>query len=268
MCCSHMSKQPFKWEVLRELRRNPLRASGRVVPRDGIDPAWLSFVSATLQVQTQIKALACGSVVDALYEADLVALTLLVAAGVLAAGCGGTKSGSGGYGDGAPATTATPSATDSGGRGAYGGRPTTSGAGTPASGTAVAIDNFAFSPATLKAKGGPAGHLDQQAGRRAHSDRQRGRVQPSDAVGGDVLVHLHQGGHLRLPLHDPPIDARDGRGVVATSGRFRVLKRQCCRATSPHSHRARDNRGAGAVRRPVGGAGRRPAGRVTAPRWP
>jgi hypothetical protein len=173
-----------------------------------------------------------------------------------------------GYGDGAPATTATPSATDSGGRGAYGGRPTTSGAGTPASGTAVAIDNFAFSPATLKAKGGPAGHLDQQAGRRAHRDRQRGRVQPSHAVGGDVLVHLHQGGHLRLPLHDPPIDARDGRGVVANSGRFRVLKRQCCRATSPHSHRARDNRGAGAVRRPVGGAGRRPAGRVTAPRWP
>jgi hypothetical protein len=89
-----------------------------------------------------------------------------------------------GYGDGAPATTATPSATDSGGRGAYGGRPTTSGAGTPASGTAVAIDNFAFSPATLKAKGGPAGHLDQQAGRRAHRDRQRGRVQPSHAVGG------------------------------------------------------------------------------------
>jgi plastocyanin len=154
MCCSHMSKQPFKWEVLRELRRNPLRASGRVVPRDGIDPAWLYVVSATLQVQTQIKALACGSVVDALYEADLVALTLLVAAGVLAAGCGGTKSGSGGYGGGSPATTATPSATGSGGRGAYGGGPTTSGAGTPAGGTAVAIDNFAFSPATLKAKAG------------------------------------------------------------------------------------------------------------------
>jgi len=66
----------------------------------------------------------------------LVALTLLVAAGALAAGCGG---GSGGYGGGSPTTTAAP---------------TTSGAGTPASGTAVAIDNFAFSPAALKVKMG------------------------------------------------------------------------------------------------------------------
>jgi plastocyanin len=62
-----------------------------------------------------------------------VALILLAAAAVLAAGCGG----SGGYGGGSPTTTAAP---------------TTSGAGTPASGTAVAIDNFAFSPATLKVK--------------------------------------------------------------------------------------------------------------------
>jgi plastocyanin len=59
-----------------------------------------------------------------------VALTLLATAAVLAAGCGG----SGGNGGGSPTTTAAP---------------TTSGAGTPASGTAVAIDNFAFSPATL-----------------------------------------------------------------------------------------------------------------------
>ena len=65
----------------------------------------------------------------------LVALTLLVAAGVLAAGCGG----SGGDGGGSPTTTAAP---------------TTSGAGTPASGTAVAIDNFAFSPAALNVKMG------------------------------------------------------------------------------------------------------------------
>jgi plastocyanin len=86
----------------------------------------------------------------------IVALTVLAAAGVLAAGCGGNKSGSGGYGagGGSPATSAAPSATGSGGRGAYGGGPTTSGAGTPAGGTAVAIDNFAFSPATLKAKVG------------------------------------------------------------------------------------------------------------------
>ena len=68
----------------------------------------------------------------------LVALTLLVAAGVLAAGCGGNTSGS---------------KSGSGG-GAYGGGPTTSGAGTPASGTAVTIDNFAFSPPTLNAKVG------------------------------------------------------------------------------------------------------------------
>ena len=66
----------------------------------------------------------------------LVALTLLVAAGVLAAGCG---SGSGGDGGGSSTTTAAS---------------TTSGAGTPASGTAVAIDNFAFSPAALIVKMG------------------------------------------------------------------------------------------------------------------
>jgi hypothetical protein len=54
----------------------------------------------------------------------LVALTLFAAAAtVLAAGCGG----SGGYGGGSPTTTAAP---------------TTSGAGTPGSGTAVAIDNL------------------------------------------------------------------------------------------------------------------------------
>ena len=63
----------------------------------------------------------------------LIAFTLFAAA-VLAAGCGG----SGGYGGGSPTTTAAP---------------TTSVAGTPGSGTAVAIDNFAFSPATLKVKG-------------------------------------------------------------------------------------------------------------------
>jgi plastocyanin len=84
----------------------------------------------------------------------LVALTLFAAAGVLAAGCGGNNAGAGGYGagGGSSATTEAPSATGSGGRGGYGGGPTTSGAGTPATGTAVAIDNFAFSPATLNAK--------------------------------------------------------------------------------------------------------------------
>jgi plastocyanin len=86
----------------------------------------------------------------------LVALTLLAATGVLAAGCGGTNSGSGGdgAGGGSPTSTAASTATGSGGRGGYGGGPTTSGAGTLASGTAVAIDKFAFSPATLKARVG------------------------------------------------------------------------------------------------------------------
>ena len=68
------------------------------------------------------------------------------------AGCGGNKSGAGGSGaGGAPATTAAPSATGGGG---YGGGPTSTGAAAPASGTAVAIDNFAFAPATLEAKVG------------------------------------------------------------------------------------------------------------------
>ena len=64
----------------------------------------------------------------------LIAFTVFAAA-VLAAGCGG----SGGYGGGSPTSTAAP---------------TTSVAGTPGSGTAVAIDNFAFSPATLNVKMG------------------------------------------------------------------------------------------------------------------
>jgi len=86
----------------------------------------------------------------------LIALTLLAAAGALAAGCGGDNSGAGGYGSGggSTATTAAPSGTSSGGGRAYGGGPTSSGAGTTASGTAVAIDDFAFSPATLKVKVG------------------------------------------------------------------------------------------------------------------
>jgi hypothetical protein len=44
---------------------------GRVVPRDGVDPGWLFAAVAIEHVQAQIKALACGSVVDALYETDL-----------------------------------------------------------------------------------------------------------------------------------------------------------------------------------------------------
>jgi plastocyanin len=81
----------------------------------------------------------------------LIALTMLAAAGALAAGCGSNNSGSGGA---SPATTAAPSGASSGGGRAYGGGPTSSAAGITASGTAVTIDNFAFSPATLKVKVG------------------------------------------------------------------------------------------------------------------
>jgi plastocyanin len=86
----------------------------------------------------------------------LIALTLLAAAGALAAGCGGDNSGAGGYGSGGASTTTTaaPSGTSSGGGRAYGGGPTSSAAGITAGGSAVAIDNFAFSPATLEVKVG------------------------------------------------------------------------------------------------------------------
>lgn len=85
----------------------------------------------------------------------LAALTLLAAAGALAAGCGG----SGGYGSGSasPATTVAPSATSSGGGhygGGYGASQSSGSAGTPASGTALTIDNFAFTPASLNVKVG------------------------------------------------------------------------------------------------------------------
>jgi len=74
----------------------------------------------------------------------LIALTMLAAAGMLAAVCRGNNSGSGRSGSaGASATTAAPSCTR-GGRayGGYGGGPTSSAAGTTTSGTAVTIDNF------------------------------------------------------------------------------------------------------------------------------
>jgi hypothetical protein len=44
---------------------------GRFIAREGIDPGWLYAACATEQVQVQIKALACGSVVDAVYVEDL-----------------------------------------------------------------------------------------------------------------------------------------------------------------------------------------------------
>ncbi len=49
---------------------------GRLVPRSGVDAGWLYAAFATPQVQAQVKALACGSVVDALYPEDLAAVVL------------------------------------------------------------------------------------------------------------------------------------------------------------------------------------------------
>jgi hypothetical protein len=55
---------------------------GRVVPRDGVLPGWLYAALATDHVQAQIKARACGSVVDALYEPDLQNIVLPPPCGV------------------------------------------------------------------------------------------------------------------------------------------------------------------------------------------
>lgn len=43
----------------------------RVRPHDGVNPGWLYLCFASWQVQAQVKARACGSVVDAVYPADL-----------------------------------------------------------------------------------------------------------------------------------------------------------------------------------------------------
>ena len=83
----------------------------------------------------------------------LIALTMLAAAGTLVAGCGGSNSGSGGYGSGGTSATTTAPSGTRGGR-AYGGGPTSSAAGITTGGTAVTIDNFAFSPPTVRVKAG------------------------------------------------------------------------------------------------------------------
>lgn len=44
---------------------------GRLVPADSADLGWLFAAFASEQVQQQVKATACGSVVDALYEGDV-----------------------------------------------------------------------------------------------------------------------------------------------------------------------------------------------------
>ena len=116
----------------------------------------------------------------------VVTLTLLAAAGVLAAGCGG-KAGSGGSGaGGAPATTAAPSATGGGG---YGGGPTSTGAAAPASGTAVAIANFAFSPATREAK----------VGQQVTWTNRQGVAHTVTADGGAFTIRCRRGRRSRSP---------------------------------------------------------------------
>ena len=44
---------------------------GRLVPKKGIDSGWLYLAVRSDCVQAQLRALACGSVVDALYEEDI-----------------------------------------------------------------------------------------------------------------------------------------------------------------------------------------------------
>lgn len=43
----------------------------RVRPRPGVNPGWLYLCFATWQVQAQVRACACGSVVDTVYPSDL-----------------------------------------------------------------------------------------------------------------------------------------------------------------------------------------------------
>jgi hypothetical protein len=94
---------------------------------------------------------------------------------------------------------------------------------------------------------GPAGHLNQPAaGRHPYRDRRRRHLRPSHAVGSDVLVHLRQGGQLRLPLQDPPVDAWDNCGVIATwankgSKPGKVVRRQAL--WGPHQGRQARVRG-------------------------
>jgi hypothetical protein len=68
------SEERLGYPVVVEPGRDGWLASGhvgRLLPYDGIDPGWLYAACATPQVQVQMKALACGSVVDALYVDDL-----------------------------------------------------------------------------------------------------------------------------------------------------------------------------------------------------
>lgn len=68
------SEERLGFPVMVEPGRDGWLASGhvgRLAAKNGVDPGWLYAAFATEQVQLQVKALACGSVVDALYPEDL-----------------------------------------------------------------------------------------------------------------------------------------------------------------------------------------------------
>jgi hypothetical protein len=48
----------------------------RVLPREGVNVGWLYLAFASWQVQAQVKARSCGSVVDAVYPSDLQEIVL------------------------------------------------------------------------------------------------------------------------------------------------------------------------------------------------
>lgn len=65
--------------VIIEPHRSGWLASGhvaRILPKKGVDPGWLWTAFAATQVQLQLKTLACGSVVDAIYPEDAESVVL------------------------------------------------------------------------------------------------------------------------------------------------------------------------------------------------
>jgi plastocyanin len=81
----------------------------------------------------------------------------------------------------------------------------------------VAINNFAFSPATLQVKlGQQVTWTNQQPGVTHTVTADSGTFDHPMPSGATFSFHLRHGGQLRLPLQDPPVDARDDRGVIAT----------------------------------------------------
>lgn len=83
------SEERLGFPVLIEPDRDRWLASGhvgRLIPKDGVDAGWLYAAFASDQVQLQVKALACGSVVDALYTDELEKVVLPPPGGVDGAG--------------------------------------------------------------------------------------------------------------------------------------------------------------------------------------